>query len=84
MSNSKKFLFILRIGRQLEFPAALAAEKFSIAVLSTAMEKNIFLCALCVSSEVPQGRDKRAVQSAYPSAKRSKEDPAEGNIYGVN
>jgi hypothetical protein len=41
--------------------AALAAEWFSIAVLSTAMEKITPLCALCFSSEAPRGRDKRAV-----------------------
>jgi hypothetical protein len=38
-----------------------AADCFSFAGVSAAKEKFLFLCVLGVSSEAPQGRDKRAV-----------------------
>jgi hypothetical protein len=42
-----------------------AADCFSFAGVSAAKEKFLFLCVLGVSSEVPQGRDKRAVNNMF-------------------
>jgi hypothetical protein len=44
------------------------ADCFSFAALSAANENNVFLCDLCVSSEAPQGRDKRAVSEVLIEA----------------
>jgi hypothetical protein len=51
----------------IESPAALAAEWFSIAVLSAAMEKILISVLSAARAEAPQGRDKRAVSVAYAS-----------------